>query len=113
MERGRERPRPRLTANLFGTPWLCSLLLVSQLTRFIPPLSSPQLTASSKLKAKVAELEAETEKLRYRVERLGCSLKERRAAARAALEELEGDRGLRSRLGRVLFGKYYYEEGEE
>lgn len=82
----------------------------------LPP--PPHHHHSQQLKARVSELEAELEKLRYRADCLGRSLKEGHAAARRALEEVDkegGDREggkLRSRLGRILFGKYYYEGGE-
>ena len=49
----------------------------------------------------MAELEAETEKLRYRVERLGCSLKEgapRPECARGSWKS-GGDRGLEVEAG--------------
>lgn len=62
------------------------------------------------LKAKVAELESEVEQLQFRVERLGSSLRESAAAARRALDEVKSDQSLRRRLGRILFGKYFYKE---
>ena len=63
----------------------------------------------------MAELEAEVDKLNYRVGCLGSSLREGTAAARRALEEVKkgSDNGLRLRLGRILFGKYFLEDAEE
>ena len=103
---------------LFLRPLSLSLFSTRNASKHPPFLSNqntplPLLSINKQLRARVAELEAELEKLRYRTERLGCSLREGDAAARRALEEVKGDRGLRSRLGRVLFGKYYLEEGEE
>ena len=121
--------RPRPTSSSTPTPALSCFLTASKHLSSPPPPTHTQpsqqptplllllLLPPSQLKARVSELEAELEKLHYRVERLGCSLREGDAAARRALEEVgngggEGrEGGLRSRLGRVLFGKYYYEEG--
>lgn len=98
------RPRPR------------PFLLFRSLPHSLAAASLSSLHFTTQLRAKLAELEAENAKLRYRVERLGAALKEGTTAAKKALEEAGesrgGDQGLRSRLGRILFGKYFIEEQE-